>query len=188
MSEERVRRLARLRELLVKRIEELEDELSGLREILSAVEELLKELSFRHLSLPEEGAEAPAPAPTPAPSAEAERVIPLTTVEGEVLAHMHVGPGYARIVPAEGKRFHASSRPFRYFLRQLQGMQDREASMVAEGRMSPDEVVSFQVVKEGDVIKELVIRNVKPEDVRKLRSIARWTFRTMWEQMAGSGA
>ncbi len=189
MSEERVRRLARLRELLVKRIKELEDELSGLREILSAVEELLKELSFRPLSLPEEEAEAPAPAlAPPAPSAEAERVIPLTTVEGEVLAHMHAGPGYVRIVPAEGKRFHASSRPFRYFLRQLQGMQDREASLVAEGRMSPDEVVSFQVVKEGDVIKEVVIKNVKPEDVRKLRSIARWTFRTMWEQMTGSGA
>ena len=188
MSEERVRRLARLRELLVRRIKELEDELSGLREILSAVDELLKELSFRPLSLPEEGAEAPSPAPTPAPPAEAERTIPLTTVEGEILAHMRVGPGYVRIVPAEGKRFHASSRPFRYFLRQLQGMQDREASLVAEGRMSPDEVVSFQVVKEGDVIKEVVIRNVKPEDVRKLRSIARWTLRTMWEQMTGSGA
>jgi len=46
--------------------------------------------------------------------------------------------------------------------------------------------VSFNVVKEGDVVKEVVIKNVRPEDMRNLRSLARWTFRTMWEQMAGA--
>ncbi|OYT52516.1 hypothetical protein B6U66_01650, partial [Candidatus Bathyarchaeota archaeon ex4484_135] len=113
-------------------------------------------------------------------------VIPLTTVEGELLANMYVGPDYVRIVPAEDKKFHASSRPFRFFIRQLKGMQDRDASLVAAGKLSPDEVVSFNVVKEDDVVKEVVIKNVRPEEVRKLRSIARWTFRTMWEQMTGS--
>jgi len=191
MSEERVRKIARLREFIVKRIEELEEELSGLRELLKFVDELLKELSFRRLSLPEEAGEA-APAPTevaveaPAGPAQEENVVPLTTVEGELLANMYIGPNYVRIVPAEDKEFHASSRPFRYFVRQLQGMQDRDASLVAEGRLSPDQVISFNVVKEDDVIREVVIKNVRPEDVRGLRSLARWAFRVMWEQMRPS--
>ena len=186
--------MARLRELIVRRIEQLEDELSGLREVLSFVDELLKELSFRRLSLPEEGATAPSPAPagpeTPTGPAQpsgapGETAIPLTTVEGELLANMYVGPGYVRIVPAEDKKFHASSRPFRYFVRQLQGVQDRDASLVAEGRLSPDEVTTFNVITDGDVVKEVVIKNVKPGDVRKLKSVARWAFRTMWQQMTG---
>ncbi|HDJ25950.1 MAG TPA: hypothetical protein ENF34_01370 [Candidatus Bathyarchaeota archaeon] len=95
---------------------------------------------------------------------------------------MYVGPKYVRIVPAEDKVFQASSRPFRYFLRQLKGMQDRDASLVAEGKLSPDDVLSFNVIKEDDVVKEVLIKNVKPGDVKGLRSLARWTFRTMWEQ------
>jgi len=188
MSEERVRRIARLREILARRVEELEAELSGLREILSFVDQLLKELSFRRPPMPgEEGGQAPV-AEEVEERPPAETVVPLTTIEGELLANMYVGPGYVRIVPAEDKKFHASSRPFRFFLRQLKGMQDRDANLVAAGRLSPDEVVSFNVVKEGDIIREVVIKNVRPEDVKKLRSIARWTFRTMWEQMTGSQA
>jgi len=187
MSEEKVRRLARLREILVRRVEELEAELSGLKEVLSFIDELLKELSFRRPPLPGEGEEiGPGPEAAEAPRPVEENVIPLTTVEGELLANMYVGPDYVRIVPAEDKKFHASSRPFRFFIRQLKGMQDRDASLVAAGKLSPDEVVSFNVVKEDDVVKEVVIKNVRPEEVRKLRSIARWTFRTMWEQMTGS--
>ncbi|RLI08756.1 hypothetical protein DRO32_01815 [Candidatus Bathyarchaeota archaeon] len=188
MSEEKVERLAHLREILVKRVEELEAELSGLREVLAFVDQLLKELSFKRLSLPEEGPGAgreagPEGGVAPPPG---ETVMPLTTVEGELLANMFVGRGYVRIVPADDKKFHASSRPFRFFLRQLKGMQDRDASLVAQGSLSPDEVVSFNVVKEGDVVKEILIKNVRPEDVKKLRSIARWAFRTMWDQMTGS--
>lgn len=191
MSEEKVRKLARLREIIARRVEELEEELSGLKELLSFVEDLLKELSFRRLSLPGEGEEAGgvggpelgAPGPSPAPS---EASIPLTTFEGELLATMYVGPNYVRIVPAEGKSFQASSRPFRYFVRQLKGMQDRDASLVAEGKLSPDEVLSFNIVKEDDEIREIVIKNVRSEDIRGLRSLARWAFRTMWEQSSPS--
>jgi len=185
MSEERVRRIARLREILARRVEELEAELSGLREILSFVDQLLKELSFRRPPMPgEEEGQAPAEEVEERPPGET--VMPLTTIEGELLANMYVGPKHVRIVPAEDKKFHASSRPFRFFLKQLKGMQDRDANLVAAGRLRPDEVVSFSVVKEGDVVKEVIIKNVRPEDVKKLRSIARWTFRTMWEQMTGS--
>ncbi len=185
MSEEKVKRLARLREILVRRLEELEAELAGLREMLSFLDELLKELSFRRPPMP--GEEAAPPGPAEAEREGGENIIPLTTFEGELLANMFVGPDYVRIVPAEDKKFHASSRPFRYFIRQLKGMQDRDASLVARGQLSPDEVVVFNVVKEDDVVKEVVIKNVKPGDVSKLRSIARWAFRIMWEQMTGSG-
>ena len=188
---ERARRIAKLREFIVRRIEELETELSGLREVLRFVDELLKELSFRELSLPEEAiGEGPRPQEVSREEARTleETVIPLTTVEGELLANMYVAPGRVRIVPAEDKRFHASSRPFQYFLRQLKGVQDRDASLVAEGVLSPDKVTTFNVVTDGDVIREVIIKNVKPKDVRKLKSIARWAFRTMWQQMTGLGA
>ena len=188
---ERARRIAKLREFIVRRIEELETELSGLREVLRFVDELLKELSFRELSLPEEAiGEGPRPQEVSREEARTleETVIPLTTVEGELLANMYVAPERVRIVPAEDKRFHASSRPFQYFLRQLKGVQDRDASLVAEGVLSPDKVTTFNVVTDGDVIREVIIKNVKPKDVRKLKSIARWAFRTMWQQMTGLGA
>ena len=187
---ERARRIAKLREFIVRRIEELETELSGLREVLRFVDELLKELSFKELSLPEEAIGGPRPQEVSREEARTleETVIPLTTIEGELLANMYVAPGRVRIVPAEDKRFHASSRPFQYFLRQLKGVQDRDASLVAEGVLSPDKVTTFNVVTDGDVIREVIIKNVKPKDVRKLKSIARWAFRTMWQQMTGLGA
>jgi len=186
---ERARRIARLRELIVRRIEELETELSGLREVLRFVDELLKELSFRELSLPGEAAEeevVPRAIAPERPVPQEESAIPLTTTEGELLANMYVAAGRVRIVPAEDKKFHASSRPFKYLVRQLKGVQDRDASLVAEGLLSPDEVTTFNVVTDGDVIKEIIIKNVKPKDVRKLKSVARWAFRTMGQQMAGS--
>lgn len=194
MSEEGlVKRAAELRTSLVKRIEELETELEELRTLLQVVEEFLKEKSFKRLEAPAaraEAAEARAPTVEAQPSPP-ENIIPLTTVDGVLLANMHAGDDYVRVVPAEGMRFHVATPPFQSFLirRVLSKMQEREQEAAARGELPQDAILSYEVIQdEGGVIKAIEIRNVKPHQLRELKSTIRWTLRRMYEKTSGAAA
>ena len=190
MSEEGlVKRAAELRTSLVKRIEELETELEELRTLLQVVEEFLKEKSFKRLEAP--AARAEAAEAQPAQPSPPENIIPLTTVDGVLLANMHAGDDYVRVVPAEGMRFHVATPPFQSFLirRVLSKMQEREQEAAARGELPQDAILSYEVIQdEGGVIKAIEIRNVKPHQLRELKSTIRWTLRRMYEKTSGAAA
>jgi hypothetical protein len=46
---------------------------------------------------------------------------------------------------------------------------------------------SYNIVREGDLIREIIIKNVDDERVKELKSSIRWTFEKMFEKMK-SGA
>ena len=184
-----VKRAAELRASLVKRIEELEAELDELRALLQVVEEFLKEKSFKRLEAPARAEAQPAVEKKLAQAAPPENVIPLTTVDGVLLANMHAGEDYVRVVPAEGMRFHVATPPFQSFLirRVLSKMQEREQEAVARGELPQDALLSYEVIQdEGGVIRAIEIRNVKPHQFRELKSTIRWTLRRMYEKTAGT--
>jgi hypothetical protein len=89
------------------------------------------------------------------------------------------------MVPAEDKTFDINTPPFTQFLveRVLTKMQERDNELIRNGQLDPDRIFSYNIVREGDVIREIVIRNVDGDRLRELKSSIRWTLEKMHEKM-----
>lgn len=181
MREEKIKRLAELRRHLEKRIEEAKREVEGLETLLELVDMVLVKKGFRR-------PEVPKPFISP-PSLKYETAVPLKTVAGELLATLYVGEGSLRVVMAEDKSFHVNTPPFTQFLieRVLSKMQEKDREAARVGRITPDKILSYSIVREGDVIREINVRNVGKERIRELKSSIRWTLEKMYEKMARGG-
>ncbi len=190
MEEERIKKIAELREKLEERSKKLEAELEEMRTILDFINDLLLEKSFKRaeeiarpvVSKPLEEQ------PLVVPSGKRVKTYPLKTATDELLADLYVQDGTIRVVPAPDKRFNVNTPPFAAFLieRILARMQQRDQELVAQGKMKSGEVFSYEVKKDGDTLQEIAIRNYAPQRERELRSATRWTLEKMYEKMKSS--
>jgi len=183
--EEEIKKLAELREILEEKIKNLEAELDGLRTLLDFVNNLLIERSFKkagEITRPEPSKPIQQPA-----MKRILRTIPLKTASGELLANMYVEKDQIRIVPSPDKQFDINTPPFTAFLveRIFAKMQEKDQKLVQQGRLMPNEVFSYEIDKEGDIIREIRLRNVDYEREREIRSAARWTLEKMYDKMRG---
>jgi hypothetical protein len=194
---ERVKRLIAFKASLEKKVEELTAQLKESQTMLETVDSILLEKGFKRVEMPKEPPQAQAltreeasaePEPgaslPPVPS-EPESAIPLTTIEGETLASILVEGKLLRVVPAEGKSFNVNMPPFTQFLveRVLAKMQDRDNELARTGQLTQEEILSYSIARDGDVIREISIRNVDAERLRELKSSIRWTLEKMNEKM-----
>jgi len=62
-------------------------------------------------------------------------------------------------------------------------MQEKDREAARQGVITPDKIFSYSIVKEGDVIREIIIRNVNEERIRDLKSSIRWTLEKMFEKL-----
>ncbi len=199
MSEEgdRTKLLIAFKKKTETRIEELENELKEQQATLEIVNSILLEKSFRHPQIK--------PTPTSEPRLEEETTetpseeIPehvepqftgiqtLKSATGEVLAELHFDRGLLRVVLAEDKVFNINTPPFNQFLiqRVLLKMQERDNELVRAGRIDADRILCFDIIREGDIVKELVIRNIDSERLREMSSSIRWTLEKMVEKTKG---
>ena len=185
---EEIKKLAELREILEEKIKNLETELDGLRTLLDFVNNLLIERSFKKA-----GEITRSEPPKPIESIQQPamkrilRAIPLKTASGELLANMYVEEDQIRIVPSPDKQFDINTPPFTAFLveRIFAKMQEKDQKLVQQGRLMPNEVFSYEIDKEGDIIREIRLRNVDYEREREIRSAARWTLEKMYDKMRG---
>ncbi|MBS7648781.1 MAG: hypothetical protein QXK89_03140 [Candidatus Bathyarchaeia archaeon] len=186
MEEEKLRKIAELREFLEERIRNLEAEIDGLKMILEFVNNLLLEKSFKRVEeiAPPKPVEA---APAAPPVREAARVIPLKTSAGEPLANIYVEDKNLRIIPEADKKFDVNTPPFGAFLvdKVLAKMRDTDLEAVRRGEIMPDEALSFDLRVDGNIIREIFIRNVTPQRERELRSAIRWTLEKMYDKTRG---
>ncbi len=104
---------------------------------------------------------------------------------GELLANLYVSEDSLRVVLAEDKDFDINTPPFTQFLveRVLLKMQERDSELVRAGQLSPDKIFCYNIVREGDIIREIVIKNTDPDRLRELKSSIRWTLEKMYEKM-----
>ena len=186
--EEELKKIAELREILEERIKNLEAELDGMRALLDFVNNLLIERSFKKAgeiakpkpSKPSEAVLAPVPQ-------KILRTIPLKTASGELLANMYVGEDQISIVPASDKQFDVNIPPFTAFLveRIFAKMQEKDQELVQRGRLMPNEVFSYEIVKEGNILREIRIKNFDQQREREIRSATRWTLEKMYDKIRG---
>jgi len=183
-EKDRIKKIAELRALLQKRVRDTETELEGLRILLGFIDETLLNKGFRR-------AEIVKPVPT-RPKADSqpqaiqnERSIPLKTVTGDLLADLYVEENSMRVVLAEDKSFDVNTPPFKSFLvdRVLAKMKEKDREATSTGEITPDEILSYNIARDGELIREIIIRNVRPERSRELKSAVRWTLEKMFEKM-----
>lgn len=188
MEEEKLKKIAELREVLEDRIRSLEAEIEGLKIVLEFVNTILLERSFRRAEelAPLRAPEAPAPQPQ-APAEEIIKVIPLKTGGGEPLAQIYIEDRNMRVVPESDKKFDIDTPPFGAFLieKVLARMRDIDQEAARKGEIMPDEMISFDVRIEGNILREIIIRNVTPQRERELCSAIRWTLEKMYEKTKG---
>jgi len=197
IDEEIVRKLVELRTYLDNRIKELEDEQDKLRTLFKILEEVLVSKSFRRaeaaqparLGPIEEAAPPSAPPVAPQPpktTVPPGEEIPLKTQGGLLLANMYVTETEAHIVPAHGMVFNVSTPPFQSFLvgRILEPMRRKDEEDVRSSALTPDQALEYEVVKEGDVIREIVVRNYgNQRRMREIMTTTRWTLEKMSEKV-----
>jgi hypothetical protein len=185
LDEELVGKLMELRTYLETRLKEIEEESERLRVLSKLVEEVIVSKSFR---VAETLQPTPQEKETPVPTAEPEESVPLTTAHGVSLAAMVVSPLTVRIIPVEELEFRVQTPPFQSFFvaRILEPMRAKDDEAVKKGEFLPESALSYDVVTEGDIIKEVVVTNYSSETrLREIKSACRWTLEKMYERIYG---
>ena len=116
---------------------------------------------------------------------EPESVIPLKTMTDEPLALIHFDNQSIHVLPDESKNFNVKTPPFSNFLveKVLAKMQEKDKELVRLGQLATDKMFSYNIVRDGDLIREIIIKNVDDERLKELKSSIRWTFEKMFEKM-----
>lgn len=194
---EKMKALVTFKKKLEKRIEELNSELKELQVTLETVDSILLEKGFKRGDMKEVTAAPKEVAPPTEPVAveeekpamprvaEPESVIPLKTMNDEPLAIIYVDKQALHVLPDESKNFSVDTPPFSHFLveRVLAKMQEKDNELVRMGQLTADKMFAYNIVREGDLLREIVIRNADEERLRELKSSIRWTLEKMYEKM-----
>lgn len=196
---ERIKNLVAARNSLERKVESLEVELKEQKALLETINSLLLEKGFKRAEMPKESlkeTKSPGTEETFEPEhehreateeflGEIEDVVVLKSADDDVLASLALEGNSLHILPASDKSFDVNTPPFMQFLvdRILAKMQERDAELARAGRLSPDRMFSYNIVREGTTLREVVVKNIDDERLRELKSSVRWTFEKMYDKM-----
>jgi hypothetical protein len=99
---------------------------------------------------------------------------------------VHLSGETLTIEPDPTLELTTATRPFEaFFVRKiLEGMREADTVSVANKRLRPDQILSYDLEVEGPFIKKIVIKNVGgKERVRQIINAAGWTISTMVQNM-----
>jgi len=172
-EEEKIKKMVQFRIILEKRVQEMETELEGLRALLGFVNNMLLEGGFKRAEIP-----------TPAPSEKLEKPIPVKTGTGELLANLYIQEDSMRVLLVEEKKFNINTPPFTSFFvdRVLAKMQEKDQEAMKREEIIPNKMLSYNIIRDGDIVREIIIRNVTSDRQRELKSTIRWTLEKMYEK------
>ncbi|MGF3521999.1 MAG: hypothetical protein ACQXXJ_02750 [Candidatus Bathyarchaeia archaeon] len=61
-------------------------------------------------------------------------------------------------------------------------MQEKDSELVRLKQLPPEKMFAYNIVREDDLIREIVIKNVDEERLKELKSSIRWTLEKMYEK------
>jgi len=185
-EKEKIKKIAKLRVLLEKRVEDMETELDGLKTLLSLIDTTLLKEGFKRAEIYKPVQTPPKQeTPQPSPIIKQKKGIPLKTVTGDLLAQLYIEKDFMQITLAEDKNFDINTPPFKSFFveRVLVKMQEKDREDASKGKIDPEKTVSYNIKRDGNILKEITIRNLRPKRSRELKSSIRWTLEKMYERM-----
>lgn len=184
-EKEQIKKVAKLRAVLEKRVEAMEAELDELKTLLSLIDTTLIKDGFKRAEIskpvqPPQKQENRQP-----PVVPQKRGVPLKTVTGDLLAEIYTEKDLMQIVLAEDKNFDITTPPFTSFFveRVLAKMQEKDKEDASKGKLAPENTLSFSIKQDGNIIREITINNLRRERSRELKSSIRWTLEKMYERM-----
>lgn len=130
-------------------------------------------------------ATVPMQMPTSQEQQERENVVPLKTMNDEPLALICFEKEAMHVLPDESKHFSVNTPPFQNFLveKVLAKMKDKDVELVRNRQLPANNAFTYEIVKEEDLIREVIIHNVDDERLKELKSSIRWTLEKMYEKM-----
>ena len=186
VEKEKIKKIAKLRVLLEKRVEDMETELDGLKTLLSLIDTTLLKEGFKRAEI-SKPVQTPQKQETPqhSPIKPQKKGIPLKTVTGDLLAQIYTEKDVMHITLAEDKNFDINTPPFTSFFveRVLAKMQEKDKEDASKGKIDPEKTVSYDIKRDGNILKEITIRNIRQQRSRELKSSIRWTLEKMYERM-----
>ena len=189
-QKEQIKKVAKLRANIEKKIAELEAELDEQRTLLTLIDSTLVKQSFKRAEIqkpsPAKRAQQASPKPyKPAPVTPQRKGTQLKTITGDVLAELlSENDGLHIVFPAD-KNFDINTPPFTSFFveRVLAKMHEKDKEDITAGKLDPDKVLSFDIKQEGNIMKEILIKNIRSSRIREIKSSMRWTLEKMYERM-----
>lgn len=185
-EKEKIKKIAKLREILEKRVIEMETELDGLKTLLNLIDTTLVKQSFKRAELPKI-IQSPSEIETPKKysTIKEKKGIPLKTVTGDLLAQIYSEKDMVNISLPEDKKFDINIPPFTSFFveRVLAKMLEKDKEDAEKGKLDPDKIISYEIKQDENILKQITIRNLRAERSRELKSSIRWTLEKMFERM-----
>ena len=184
-EKETIKKIAKLRATLEKRIEAMEAELDEMKTLLSLIDTTLLKESFKRAEI-SKTIQLPQKQETPPPSVVPQkRGVPLRTVTGDLLAELYTEKDSMQIVLAKDKNFDINTPPFTSFFveRVLAKMEEKDKEDTKEGKLAPENILKFSIKQDGNIIREITLHNLRRERSRELKSSIRWTLEKMYERM-----
>jgi hypothetical protein len=190
-SEEEIQKLAQLKKFLEEKIEALSKEMEGLRAMIQIVDRELVARSFRRGT-----GESISPAASPAPAgtftaATPTAPVPMPAIEerkmelvyrGRSVGSAYVSMNKVRIVPDEKFGLRTTTSPFESFLlrKVLDEIHETDTERAGRGEIRPDQILSYDVVEENTLLKEIVVNNYGDTDrLNRILRASAWTFMVM---------
>jgi len=182
-STDEVKELARVKEYLERKMEELREELSILQYLVKFVDEELAKKSFRKPPKPsaQEEREIEIAPPRPKPGPEG-RIRMLRGRDGGNLAMVTITPNEIRFVVSPNITLTEDMRPFSSFLirKVFDAMRQADEERINKGTLPPGHELDYEIVKEDNRVKEIVVRNFREEHrLREIINAVRWTLETV---------
>ncbi len=201
-NEQDIRKLLKIRADLEDRVEQLQVELDDLKVAISQIDKAIVGGGFQQPNSQSEGFQAmkmPAakPAEKPFTTLAAPKLVEVSTPEpvgdgssiqakdGTILGRVQQTDDSIIFTPSEGLSFMITTPPFQSFLldRVLANMRTTDESRAATGEITPEQVLSFNVEVEGDIIKSLAVRNCGGDRrLREIQSSLRWSLDKMYDK------
>lgn len=176
-SEEDLQNILELREWISEEIEKREKEIEKFQQNLRILDSLVKQSSFsKASSLVSNKITASNP--------QASSIIPIKTSDNKILANLHLSNDELVIIPQEDIILDAETHPFKSFFigRIIGGMESQDRLDVQNGKITQNAVISCLVNKDGNKIKEILIKNYgQKERVTEIINTVTWSFSRMIE-------
>jgi hypothetical protein len=191
-SESDIRKLLKMRVDLEERTEQLQTEIEDLKLAMTEIDKAIVKQGFRQPSPVFQSMK-----PVEPNSEEYRQPVAATTEtiadgssiqakDGTILGRVHVDDDTIVFTPREGLTFMKSTPPFQSFLldRVLANMRKTDEVRAASGEITLEQVLSYKVEADGEIIKSLNVNNYGGERrLREIQSSIRWSLDKMYDKL-----
>jgi hypothetical protein len=194
-NESDIRKLLKIRADLEERTEQFQTEVDDLKMVMAEIDKVIVQQGFRQpdsafkpMVLPDAKKEELKPVERLSETKPESQVdgSSIQAKDGTVLGRVQITGDDIIFVPREELSFMTSTPPFQSFLieRVLTNMKTTDEARAATGEITPEQVLSYKVETDGDVIKSVVVHNIGGERrLREIQSSLRWSLDKMYDKM-----